>query len=89
MPVDTVPAGRQDNPPVHEKTKTGLDWRYGCNNHGSRKGSTYWAPDRVYNEDKTFTVIQKEIEPEWIEYDSCPAYHNHQGCEGCKHGKSQ
>lgn len=78
-----------DDHPVHEKTKTGLDWRYGCNNHGHRKGAAYYAPDRIYRPDGTFYTVLSRIVTEWIEYDSCPAYHEHQGCEGCKHGNNQ
>jgi hypothetical protein len=81
-----LPAGRQDNPPVHEKTKIGSDFRYGCNNHAPRQGAVYWAPNRVYADDGTFTVALKDIETEWIEYDVCPAKHDHQGCLGCVHG---
>ena len=72
--------------PVHEKTKTGPDWRYGCNGHASRKGASYYAPDRVYRPDGTFWIVLRKIETEWIEYDVCPAKHEHQGCQDCVHG---
>jgi hypothetical protein len=79
-----LPAGRQDNPPVHEKTKTGADWRYGCNNHPKRK-SGYWAPNREYDDTGNYTETKFWIETEWLDYDVCPAAHEHQGCEGCRH----
>lgn len=75
-----------DDHPVHEKTKIGADWRYGCNNHGSRKGAIYYAPNRVYDDEGKFTVELKDIKTEWIEYDVCPAKHDHQGCQDCQHG---
>lgn len=83
--MSDLPAGRQDSPPVHEKTKTGADWRYGCNNHPSRKGAHYHAPNRIYRPDGTFYVVLARIESEWIEYDVCPAAHDHQGCTDCVH----
>lgn len=82
-----LPAGRQDSPPVHEKTKTGSDWRYGCNNHKIRKGNNYYAPNRVYRPDGSFYVILERIQSEWIEYDVCPTTHDHQGCTDCRHAK--
>lgn len=78
-----------DDHPVHEKTKTGPDWRYGCNNHKPRKGNAYYAPDRLYRPDGTFYTVLTRIQTEWIEYESCPAYHNHQGCKECKHGSDK
>ena len=89
MQDEIIPAGRQDNPPVHEKTKTGPDWRYGCNNHKPRKGNAYYAPDRLYRPDGTFYTVLTRIQTEWIEYEPCPAYHNHQGCKECKHGNDK
>ena len=84
--VKELPAGRQDNPPVHEKTKIGPDWRYGCWNHPSRNGNAYYAPNRVYLTDGRFVIELKKIESEWIEHDVCRAWHDHQGCQGCAHG---
>ena len=80
-----LPAGRQDNPPVHEMTKTGPGWRYGCHDHQAHaKG--YYAPNRIYRPDGTFYIVLARIETEWIKYDVCPAEHDHQGCRGCVHG---
>lgn len=81
-----LPAGRQSDPPVHEKTKIDSGWRYGCNNHPPRKGNAYYALNRRYLADGRFIVELVRIETEWIEYDTCPAWHDHQGCIGCKHG---
>ena len=86
QPANELPAGRQDSPPVHEKTKIGPDWRYKCNNHPSRKGAFYYAPNRIYRPDGTFYVVLERIESEWIEHDVCRAWHDHQGCLGCVHG---
>ena len=83
--MSELPAGRQDSPPVHEKTKIGPDWRYGCNNHPLRKGNVYYAPNRVYLNDGTFYDVLKEIKSEWIEHEVCPAAHDEQGCIGCAH----
>lgn len=85
MTESTLPAGRQDSPPVHEKTKAGPDWRYGCSNHATRKGNVYYAPNRIYLPNGKFYLELKEIETEWIEYESCPAKHDHQGCIDCIH----
>ena len=83
--MSELPAGRQDNPPVHEKTKVGADWRYGCNNHKPRKGNFYYAMSRVYLSDGTFRSELVRIETDWIKRDVCPAAHDHQGCTGCVH----
>lgn len=49
-----------DDHPVHEKTKIGKDFRYGCHDHKPfSKG--YYAPDRVYKPDGTFYLIQTFI----------------------------
>ena len=49
-----------DDHPVHEKTKIGKDFRYGCHNHKPfNKG--YYAPDRIYRPDGTFYIVQKFI----------------------------
>ena len=74
-----------DDHPVHEKTKINSDWRYGCHNHLGRKGAGYWAPNRRYNPDGSFAIEYVWIATEWIEYDLCPAAHNHQGCTDCIH----
>lgn len=49
-----------DDHPVHEKTKIGSDFRYGCHNHAPFANG-YYAPDRVYRPDGTFYVIQTFI----------------------------
>lgn len=70
--------------PIHEKTRVGSDFRYGCFNHPPFSDG-YWAPDRVYREDGTFLIRQKFIKRS--SSDKChfdqimhPAY-----CEGCNH----
>lgn len=82
---DQLPAGRMDSPPVHAKTKVGAEWRYGCNNHKSRKGNRYAAPDRKYFENGVYQETTAWIKTEWIEYEVCPAAHDHQGCLDCVH----
>lgn len=72
--------------PVHERTKIGADFKYGCFNHPSRKGASYYAPNRIYRPNGTFLIVQEKIETEWIEYETCPAKHDHQGCLDCVHG---
>ena len=72
--------------PVHERTKIGADFRYGCHNHPPRKGAAYYAPNRRYLPDGRFVIELKKIETEWIDYPVCPAKHDHQGCLDCVHG---
>ena len=72
--------------PIHPSTQIGKDWRYGCWNHPPRKGNAYYAPTRRYLPDGRFVIELAHIETEWIEYETCPAKHDHQGCEGCNHG---
>mgnify|MGYP000465148371 FL=1 len=76
MPVDE----RYDV--AQERNKAGSEFRYKCNSHPKRKPG-YWAPDRVYLDDNSFVSTLMFIETEWIDYDSCPAYHNHTGCTDC------
>lgn len=80
-----LPAGRQDNPPVHEKTRIGSDFRYRCFNR-KNFASGYWAPNRVHGFDGRFTV-----ELTWIKHVmsmKCQ-YDRHESdpaCAGCKRG---
>lgn len=85
--MEQLLAGRQDNPPVHEKTKIDDGFRYGCNNHLSRKGSFYYAPNRRYNVDGSYANEIVMVKTDWIEYESCPAAHDHIGCTDCKYNK--
>jgi len=74
-----------DNHPVHERTKTDDSFRYGCNNHPKRGGG-YWAPNRRYTKvDGCYSIVYEYIKTDWIDYESCPAAHDHIGCTGCKH----
>lgn len=72
--------------PVHEKTRIGKDFRYGCFDRDEyNKG--YWAPDRVWGDDGQFTVGLK-----WIPYKmsrGCLTAETGQAltdpnCQGCK-----
>lgn len=87
MDTKALPAGRQDNPPVHPKTRQNSDSRYGCHNHPSRKGASYYAPNRRYLPDGRFVLELIKIETEWIDYDICPAASEHSRCTDCIHKK--
>lgn len=71
--------------PVHPSTKIGKDWRYGCWNHPPRKGAKYLAPTREYHPGGHYEERKVWIATEWIDYDTCPAAHEHQGCTDCIH----
>lgn len=75
-----------DDHPIHPCTQKGADFRYGCWNRGEYE-SGYYAPNRVYGFDGTFTVELK-----WIKYDmsrECITAKTGQAasdpnCEGCR-----
>lgn len=74
-----------DDHPVHEKTKIGSDFRYGCYN---RKpfADGYYAKDRIYRGNGTFYEVLtyiKHVNTTECQYDR---YATDPACAGCTHG---
>lgn len=72
-----------DDHPVHQKTKVGPNFRYGCNNR--IKGVVgYYAEDRQYRPDGTFIKVHRFIENKMSTDCKYDLYHNDSACTDCR-----
>ena len=68
--------------PVHEKTKRALDAKYGCYDRKPYEEG-YYAPDRIYKEDKTFEIVQTYIPHNLSRSCNFDMSHTDLGCKDC------
>ncbi len=69
--------------PVHESTRIGADYRYGCNNV-KRTATGYYAQDRQYHPNGTFTHIMRHIENVMSKECRYDYSSTDPACAGCK-----
>lgn len=73
-----------DDHPVHESTKKSADYKYGCNNK-KRPSGGYYAPNRSYGFDGTFTVELKWIPFVMSKECKYDLSQTDRACADCKH----
>lgn len=74
-----------DDHPVHEKTKIGSDFRYGCFNRKPFSAG-YYAKDRVYRGNGTFYEVLVYIPHTMTTDCQFDMYEAHSACATCPHG---